>query len=125
VKTNGEKPLTSNKIEKNIKALKGKLKNNTSQLYQHLFSAVNKVSVSKLTWKDPLANQVISDDSVLVRKMSPRLIDFFMVKFFFSHAVALFLDLDIILIYATIRNQWKIWSLHHFHKLYGKNVKNS
>jgi len=49
VKKNGEKPLTSDKIKKNIKALKGKLRKNTSQLYQHLFSGVNEVSISDLT----------------------------------------------------------------------------
>jgi DNA-directed RNA polymerase delta subunit len=66
VKTNGKRPLISNKIKKNIKALKGKLRKNTSQLYQHLFSDINAVPISELTWKVPLANQVISDDSDLV-----------------------------------------------------------
>jgi hypothetical protein len=53
VKTNGERPLSSDKIGKNIKALKGKLRKNTSQLYHHLFSGVNEVSVSELTWNQP------------------------------------------------------------------------
>jgi hypothetical protein len=83
VKTNGERPLSSDKIGKNIKALKSKLRKNTSQLYHHLFSGVNEVSVSKLTWKDPLANQVISDDSNLMQKLLERLKESFMVKFFF------------------------------------------
>ena len=86
VKTNGERPLTSNKIEKNIKALKGKLRKNTSQLYQHLFSGVSAVSISELTWKDPLANQVISDDSDLVQVLPERLRESFMVKFFFIYS---------------------------------------
>jgi hypothetical protein len=81
VKTNGEKPLTLNKIEKNIKALKGKLRKNMSQLYQHLFLGVNEVSISDLTWKDPLANQVISDDSDLVQKLPEQLRESFMVNF--------------------------------------------
>ena len=80
---NGERPLTSDKIKKNIKALKGKLGKNTSQLYQHLFSGVNRVSISDLTWKDPLANQVISDDSDLVKKLPERLKESFMVNFSF------------------------------------------
>jgi hypothetical protein len=87
VKTNGERPLSSDKIEKNIKALKGKLRKNTSQLYHHLFSGVNKVSVSELTWKDPLANQVINDDSDLVEKLPERLKEAFMVNSFFYYTV--------------------------------------
>ena len=79
---NGEKPLTSDKIKKNIKALKGKLRKNTSRLYQHLFSGVNEVSIFDLTWKDPLANQVISDDSDLIQKLPEQLRESFMVKFF-------------------------------------------
>ena len=87
---NGERPLTSDKIKKNIKALKGKLRKKTSQLYQHLFSDVNEVTISDLTWKDPLANQVISDDSDLVQKLPERLRESFMVKFFFSYTVTCF-----------------------------------
>ncbi|RIA91217.1 hypothetical protein C1645_822375 [Glomus cerebriforme] len=78
VKMNGKRPLTSNKIEKNIKALKGKLRKNTSQLYQHLFLGVSAVSVSELTWKDPLANQVITDDSDLVQTLPERQRESFM-----------------------------------------------
>jgi dynactin complex subunit len=109
VKTNGERPLTSSKIEKNIKALKGKLRKNTSQLYQHLFSGVNAVPISELTWKDPLANQVISDDSNLVQALPERLRESFMVKFFFHIQSHVFFDLalDNILIYryTIFRNQ--------------------
>jgi hypothetical protein len=109
VKTNGERPLTSNKIEKNIKALKGKLRKDTSQLYQHLFSGVNAVSISELTWKDPLANQVISDDSDLVQALPERLRESFMVKFFFFIYNHMLFDLalDFILIYhyAIFRNR--------------------
>ena len=90
MKTNEERPLTSDKIKKNIKALKGKLRKNTSQLYQHLFSGVNAVSISELTWKDPLANQVISDDSDLVQTLPERLRESFMVKFFFTYTATCF-----------------------------------
>jgi hypothetical protein len=90
VKTNEERPLTSDKIKKNIKALKGKLRKNTSQLYQHLFSGVNAVSISELTWKDPLANQVISDDSDLVQTLPEWLRESFMVKFFFTYTATCF-----------------------------------
>jgi hypothetical protein len=93
VKTNGKRPLSSDKIGKNIKALKSKLRKNTSQLYHHLFSGVNEVSVSELTWKDPLANQVISDDSDLVEKLPERLKESFMVNSSF-------------LLYSYMRNAW-------------------
>jgi len=78
--TLGERPLSSDKIGKNIKTLKGKLRKNTSQLYHHLFLGVNEVSVSELTWKDLLANQVISDDSDLVEKLPEQLKESFMVN---------------------------------------------
>ncbi len=38
------------------------------------------MSVSELTWKDPLANQVISDDSDLMEKLPERLKESFMVN---------------------------------------------
>ncbi|RHZ45686.1 hypothetical protein Glove_661g55 [Diversispora epigaea] len=78
VKTNEERFLSSGQIEKNIKALKGKLKKNPAQLHQYLFSSINKVSISELTWEDPLASQVISDDSDLVLNLPIQLRDFFM-----------------------------------------------
>ncbi|RHZ43982.1 hypothetical protein Glove_784g14 [Diversispora epigaea] len=78
VKTNEERPLSSSQIEKNIKALKGKLKKNPAQLHQYLFSSINKVSISELTWEDPLASQVISDDSNLVLNLPIQLRDSFM-----------------------------------------------
>jgi hypothetical protein len=82
VKTNEERPLSSGQIEKNIKALKGKLKKNPAQLHQYLFSSINKVSISELTWEDPLASQVISDDSDLVLNLPIQLRDSFMVSIF-------------------------------------------
>ncbi|RHZ72309.1 hypothetical protein Glove_243g122 [Diversispora epigaea] len=78
VKTNEERPLSSGQIEKNIKALKGKLKKNPAQLHQYLFSSINKVSISELTWEDPLASQVISDDSDLVLNLPIQLRNSFM-----------------------------------------------
>ncbi|RHZ77626.1 hypothetical protein Glove_174g208 [Diversispora epigaea] len=66
------------KSKKNIKALKGKLKKNPAQLHQYLFSSINKVSISELTWEDPLASQVISDDSDLVLNLPIQLRDSFM-----------------------------------------------
>ena len=46
--------------------LKSKLKKNTNMLYQYLFSAISNTPISKLTWRDPLGSQVISDKSDVV-----------------------------------------------------------
>nr|CAG8444765.1 12202_t:CDS:2 [Entrophospora candida] len=78
VKVNDEKPLNSDQIRSNINKLKSKLKKNTSTLYQHLFSAVSNVSVSDLTWRDPLGSQVISDDSSIVKNLPKHLKEIFM-----------------------------------------------
>ncbi|CAG8809996.1 24093_t:CDS:2, partial [Cetraspora pellucida] len=85
VKINKEGPLNSNQIQKNINALKGKLnkgsallKKNVAVLYEKLLLGVNQVSISKLTWKDPLASQVISDDSALVQQLPDRQKELFM-----------------------------------------------
>ncbi|PKK56600.1 hypothetical protein RhiirC2_871996, partial [Rhizophagus irregularis] len=65
IKTDKEQPLSSDQIEKNINELKRKLGKDTTPLYQHLYSGVSKIPIQELTWKDPLANQVISDKSEL------------------------------------------------------------
>jgi hypothetical protein len=69
IKTDKEQPLSSDQIEKNINELKRKLGKDTSPLYQHLYSGVNKIHIQELTWKDPLASQVISDKSELVNQL--------------------------------------------------------
>ncbi|PKK59235.1 hypothetical protein RhiirC2_871337 [Rhizophagus irregularis] len=77
VKVNEEEPLSSAQIRSNINKLKSKLKKNTSTLYQHLFSAVNRVSTNELTWKVPLGSQVIADESV-IKKLPKQLRENFM-----------------------------------------------
>jgi hypothetical protein len=79
VKVNEEEPLSSAQIRSNINKLKSKLKKNTSALYQHLFSAVNRVPIDELTWKVPLGSQVIADDSDIVKKLPKQLHENFMV----------------------------------------------
>ncbi|KAG9300974.1 hypothetical protein G9A89_005032 [Geosiphon pyriformis] len=69
VKTNKEKPLSSDQIKNNRIEFKRKLKRDTSSLYQHLLPGVNEISITELSWKDPLASQVISDESEFVRKL--------------------------------------------------------
>ncbi|CAG8468870.1 7449_t:CDS:2, partial [Dentiscutata heterogama] len=69
VKTNKEKPLNRDQIRNNIEKLKRKLYRDTSPLYQHLYSGVNKICVEELSWEDPMASQVISDNSDLVKNL--------------------------------------------------------
>ena len=70
VRTNKERPPNSDEIEKNINELKGKLKKNTMTLInQHLYYGINNVNISELSWMDPLASQVISDESEVVKKL--------------------------------------------------------
>ena len=79
VKVNEEEPLSSAQIRSNINKLKSKLKKNTSPLYQHLFSAVNRISTDELTWKVPLGSQVIADESDIIKKLPKQLRENFMV----------------------------------------------
>jgi len=81
VKVNDEEPLSSDQIRSNINKLKSKLKKKTNMLYQYLFSAVSNTPVSKLTWRDPLGSQVISDKSDVVKNLPKHLRDSFMVSF--------------------------------------------
>ncbi|CAG8731894.1 15341_t:CDS:2, partial [Acaulospora morrowiae] len=60
VKIDKETSLSLNQVTNNIKVLKGKLKKITTPLYQHLFSGVHNISTEELSWKKPLASQVIS-----------------------------------------------------------------
>jgi len=78
VKINEETPLSSNQITNNIKLLKKKLGKNTSPLYQHLHFAVNNIFIEELSWKNPLASQVISDNSSLVQQLPNQLQHTFM-----------------------------------------------
>ncbi|PKY53856.1 hypothetical protein RhiirA4_447785 [Rhizophagus irregularis] len=64
IKTNKEKPLTSEQIKHNINKLKGKL--------AELVVILNGLTISELTWKIPLASQVISGDSLLVAQLSKK-----------------------------------------------------
>ncbi|CAG8454021.1 15016_t:CDS:2 [Acaulospora colombiana] len=78
IKTNKESPRGSDQIEKNIIELEEKLRKDTTPLCQHLYSAVNTLSIQKLTWKDPRASQIISDDSKLVEQLPKNLKKAFM-----------------------------------------------
>ncbi|CAJ0824793.1 6080_t:CDS:2, partial [Entrophospora sp. SA101] len=51
---------------------------NSSPLYDELLSSLGDVVISDLSWKDPIASQVISDDSELVKKLPKKLKRVFM-----------------------------------------------
>ncbi|CAJ0895070.1 7532_t:CDS:2, partial [Entrophospora sp. SA101] len=71
-------PLSSDQIEKNISELKRKLCQETTALYQRLYSDINKIPIQELTWKNPLANQIIKDDSNIIQKLRTNLKKAFM-----------------------------------------------
>ncbi|RHZ81110.1 hypothetical protein Glove_123g73 [Diversispora epigaea] len=78
IKTDKEAPLGSDQIENNTNKLKNKLRKESTPLYQHLYSGVNEISVQELAWKDPLANQIIRDNSNLVQGLPGNLKKVFM-----------------------------------------------
>ncbi|KAG9292748.1 hypothetical protein G9A89_002672 [Geosiphon pyriformis] len=55
-----------------------KLRKDITPLGQHLYSAVDTLSIRELTWKDPLASQIINDDSELVERLPKNLKKAFM-----------------------------------------------
>ncbi|CAG8612612.1 6284_t:CDS:2, partial [Paraglomus brasilianum] len=66
---------TQEDIEQNYNTLKSKLSNPSSDLDAPLYDALKKNLVdyiipSKLSWQDPEANMVLSDESVVVKKLS-------------------------------------------------------
>ncbi|RHZ52558.1 hypothetical protein Glove_460g19 [Diversispora epigaea] len=69
IKIDKEQSLSSDQIAKNVDELKRKLDKDISPLYQCLYSDVNKIPVQELTWKDPLASQVIRNNSDLIQKL--------------------------------------------------------
>jgi hypothetical protein len=73
IKTDKEIPFGSDQIEDNINDLKEKLRKDTLPLYQQLYSKVNAISIQSLTWKDPLASRVISDQSEVVKQLPSNL----------------------------------------------------
>ncbi|CAJ0842283.1 2000_t:CDS:2 [Entrophospora sp. SA101] len=80
--TDKETPLGYDEIEENVNTLKVKLMKDSTPLYQTLYSAVNSCPIDELTWKDPLASQVISNKSSIVENLSPNLKRHFWYKLF-------------------------------------------
>jgi hypothetical protein len=50
--------------------LKAKLKKNTTTpINQYLYFGIDNVNIAELSWKDPLASQVISDKSEIIQNL--------------------------------------------------------
>lgn len=70
VKEDKEIPLERVQIRKNMNELKAKLKKNTTTpINGYLFFGVDKINIEKLSWTDPIASQIISDNSVIVENL--------------------------------------------------------
>ncbi|RHZ69233.1 hypothetical protein Glove_286g22 [Diversispora epigaea] len=69
-------------IDRNLRTLKMKLGaplvDNDTSLYDGLKINLNSINPSELTWRDPEANMIIADDSVLVKNLGPRQKQFFL-----------------------------------------------
>nr|CAG8510047.1 8047_t:CDS:2 [Entrophospora candida] len=78
-------PLDGNMIKKNIRYLQGKLSSDSSSLSLELYQNVNKIPITNLTWKDPLASQVVSEDSIIVENLSPKQNEKYMVFVKLTH----------------------------------------
>ncbi|RIA94188.1 hypothetical protein C1645_818478 [Glomus cerebriforme] len=64
-----DKPLGENEIKINMGDLKKKLGRSTTSHAKEMHQMVEKISLSDLSWKDAVTNQVVSDDSDLVKKL--------------------------------------------------------
>ncbi|GBB86845.1 hypothetical protein RclHR1_13290013 [Rhizophagus clarus] len=63
------KSLTDDEIKKNMKNLKKKLARSECAHAEEIRQNLEDISISDLTWRDPIASQVIDDDSVIVKNL--------------------------------------------------------
>ncbi|RGB23108.1 hypothetical protein C1646_775006 [Rhizophagus diaphanus] len=73
-----EEPLTKNKIETNLRVLNSNLKNSKAPYAHHFRKYLKKKSASDLSWRVPLASQVICADSEIVRTLEVDAYNFYM-----------------------------------------------
>ncbi|CAB5121908.1 unnamed protein product [Rhizophagus irregularis] len=64
------KILNKEEIKYNINDLKKKLKTNNSSYASEIRLDLEHIDIDKLTWRDPIASQVISDDSDMIKNLS-------------------------------------------------------
>lgn len=72
---------TREEIERNIRTLKSKLSSPMTDadisLYSALKTNLRSINLSELSWRDPEANMIISDDSTLVKNLGMNRSNFF------------------------------------------------
>ena len=76
---------TREEIEQNVRILKTKLGSPIIKADENLYGALKKnidggLNVSELTWRDPIASTVLSDNSEIIKNLSHRQRRTFMVK---------------------------------------------
>ncbi|CAG8446556.1 10837_t:CDS:10 [Acaulospora colombiana] len=64
-----EEDLPTEKIENNLRILKGNLKKSKARYAKSLRKCVGKVKSSELSWRDPLASQVLSSEMEMVKQL--------------------------------------------------------
>ena len=64
-----EEELTIEIIEKNLRILKGDLKKSKARYANILRKRLGNVNPSELSWRDPLASQVLSSEMEMVKKL--------------------------------------------------------
>ncbi|CAG8659273.1 16372_t:CDS:2, partial [Dentiscutata erythropus] len=70
LKVNKVEPLTFEQIDANLQKMKLKLSRDSSPLSQELALGLRSATASNLEWTNPLANQIIDQDSDLVKHLS-------------------------------------------------------
>jgi hypothetical protein len=75
-----EEELPIETIENNLRILKGNLKRSKSRYAKILRKNIGKVKSSKLSWRDPLASQVLSNEMEMVKQLPEEKYESFMVR---------------------------------------------
>ena len=75
-----EEELPDETIKNNLRILKGNLKRSKSRYAKILQKSVGKVKSSELSWRDPLASQVLSSEMEMVKQLPEEEYESFMVR---------------------------------------------
>jgi len=75
-----EEELPDETIKNNLRILKGNLKRSKSRYAKILRKSVGKVKSSELSWRDPLASQVLSSEMEMVKQLPEEEYESFMVR---------------------------------------------
>src|SRR5213078_1111846 len=75
-----EEELSDETIKNNLRILKGNLKRSKSRYAKILRKSIGKVKFSELSWRDPLASQVLSNKMEMVKQLPKEKYESFMVR---------------------------------------------